>query len=385
MRPAIALVSAGLCFIVPPFALARIDSALGASPALHPSREPDERDEPDEPDELEGLQEPAHSTADSRHPPKTGPAAAGDGSLLLERYGPAASDASANPPQSERLRDAVARRAAITAMKRLHAEGFGRSATAEARARALDTIESISGVAELEAGRAILGGAGERIDLLATDSQVRAAFFRALAADASVGVPMLLDFAVAGDDPVRPQAIDALPREMPGAGEARIAEYLRGDRELFVNRAAMIAGSFGTAALIPSLVSAQFAPETPRRGDEAWIAIGKQTTYVRDLIPTVGDGSAAFQPVPGTVFEGSLLRIMESSVTIYRTEVHDALSSLVERVTGEPAPPFGYDIARWQAWESRELPRLLESRARLEREAAVDEETRTVPPARDLD
>lgn len=328
----------------------------------------------------------AHSAAPAAS--TTSPAAsapAAEGSMLLDRYSDAASSRPSVAPQSLRLREAVALRTAVAAMKRLHAEGFGRAATPEARARALDTIEHLAGSAELEAGRSVLGGAGDRIDLLSVDSSVRGAFFRALAADGAVGVPMLLDYAVAGDDPVRAQAIDALPRELSPEAEARIAEYLHGSRELHINRAAMIAAGFGSAALIPSLVSAQFAPETKKRGDEAWIVIGKQTTYVRDLIPTVGNGSAAFQPVPGTVFEGSLLRIMESAVTIYRTEVHYALSSLVERVTGEPAPPFGYDIARWQSWEERDLPRLLEARARLEREAQTRDETRTVPPARDID
>lgn len=306
-------------------------------------------------------------------------------STLLERYGAQPSDRPGAVPQSPRLRDAVALREAVAAMKRLHSEGFGRGASAESRARALDTIERLQGSAELEAGRTVLGGVGDRIDLLSVDSSVRGAFFRALAADGAAGVPTLLDFAIAGDDPVRAQAIDALPAQLSSEGEARIAEYLRGSRELHINRAAMVAAGFGSAALIPSLVSAQFAPETQKRGDEAWIVFGKQTTYIRDLIPTVGNGSAAFQPVPGTVFEGSLLRIMESAVTIYRTEVHYALSSLVERVTGEPAPPFGYDIARWHAWEERELPRLLELRARLDRESEARDDTRTTPPARDID
>lgn len=292
---------------------------------------------------------------------------------------PSGAEATKPRPQSA----AQAERAAIAAMKRLASQGLAKDAAPDARRGAIAAIEALSGEADLRAAVEILGGAGDRRDWVHADPEVRKALFTALARDESYGRRALVEFAVTGDDPVRLAAIDLLPRALGDEAEARIRGFLSGSRELHINRAAMIASAYGSASLIPSLVSAQFAPDVERRGDEAWIVIGKQTTYVRDLIPTVGDGSAAFQPVPGTVFEGSLLRIMESSVTIYRTEVHYALAGLVERTTGEPPPPFGYDVARWRTWQERELPALLARKQQAERERELESRTKTTVPARD--
>lgn len=218
----------------------------------------------------------------------------------------------------------------------------------------------------------ILAGEGSRPDLVRSDPEVRRGAFRAMAQASPEGVRALVRLAVEEDEPVRLDAAQALPEALPPEALALLADELASGRELFVNRAAMIAGAHGAATLIPNLIAAQYEPPRERRGDEAWIAIGKSISYIAGAVPIVGDASGAFQPVPGTIFEGSVLRIMESVVEVYRTEVHVALASTVEAATGLPAPPFGYDRDRWLAWYRDEFPAL--ARAHAERESLRETE-----------
>ena len=164
---------------------------------------------------------------------------------------------------------------------------------------------------------------------------------------------------------------------MPPEALALLADELASGRERFINRAAMIAGAHGAATLIPNLIAAQYEAPREKRGDEAWIAIGKSISYIAGAVPIVGDASGAFQPVPGTIFEGSVLRIMESVVEIYRTEVHVALASTVERATGLPAPPFGYDRERWLAWYRDEFTALARAHAALESQRETETTVRS--------
>ena len=254
-------------------------------------------------------------------------------------------------------------RIACASLRLLVADGLGRGASADARRRALESIGLLKGEAELRAAGRVLGGEAGRPDHVASDPEVRRAYFHALSRDEEYGQPALVELAVRADDPIRQRALDALrlPETLSPAAQRAIARQLDAGRELFVNRAAMIAGAHGTSILIPSLVAAQYDPPTPTRGDEAWIAIGKTVSYVQGAVPVVGDASGAFQPIIGNVFEGSVLRIMESVVEIYRTEASAALAAIVERETGLPAPPFGFDEDRWLAWYERDFP-LLASR-----------------------
>jgi hypothetical protein len=100
-------------------------------------------------------------------------------------------------------------------------------------------------------------------------------------------------------------------------------------------------------------------------------------------VPVVGNGSGAFQPIPGVVYEGSVLRIMESAVTIYRTEVHQALAVTIERTTGQPAPPFGFDRDRWIAWYQNEYPQLAQAHQRELMEQDASKGIKTSPARAD--
>ncbi len=267
----------------------------------------------------------------------------------------------ASRERAPRRQAALLARRRQAALRALVAEGL--LGAPDARRDALALLPSAVRLVGADATLRILEGEGSRPDLLRSDPEVRRralAEFRRLPGD---GPSTLVGLAVEADEPVRLDALASLPEELPPAALARLSAALRSSRELHVNRAAMIAGAHGAAALIPDLIAAQYEPPRERRGDEAWIAIGKSISYIAGAVPVVGDASGAFQPVPGTIFEGSVLRIMESVVEIYRTEVHVALASVVERATGEPAPPFGYDRERWLAWHRESYPALAKAHA----------------------
>lgn len=255
---------------------------------------------------------------------------------------------------------------------------------AERRDAALRALSELSSSDDLRAAIDVLEGEGARPNLFATDPQVRRALFAAMAREPEFGQPKLVALAITADDPVGTRAADALPKRLSPAAVAELGRRLGSDRELHVNRAAGLAAAHAAAELIPALVSAQYAPpRAQQKGDEAWIAIGKTVHYVQNVIPVAGGASTSFQPVIGTVYEGSLLRVMESHVEIFRTEVHDSLAMVVEQATGQPAPPLGYDRDRWMAWYQREFPRLAEAHRVALEEAAHAARTRTTPGARE--
>ena len=296
--------------------------------------------------------------------------------------------ASAAPPgEPTRAQESVDSKARLRELVRaglLPEEGARGSISAERREAALREIAALSSGDALRAAIDVLEGEGTRPNLLATDPQVRRALFAAMAREAEFGQPRLVAIAVTADDPVGTRAADALPKRLSPAAMAELGRQLGSDRELHVNKAAALAAAHAAAELIPALVSAQYAPPRPKKqGDEAWIAIGKTVHYVQNVIPVVGGASTSFQPVIGTVYEGSLLRVMESHVEIFRTEVHESLAMVVEGATGQPAPPFGYDRERWMAWYQREFPQLAEARRVQLEEAAHAARTRTTPGARE--
>lgn len=252
------------------------------------------------------------------------------------------------------------------------------------RKAALEALASLRHPAELEDATEVLSGEGFRKDLLASDGDVRTALFGALATDPWYGQARLVRFGVAAREVVAASARDALPAVLSQRALNALRVSLAGQREETINRAAMIAGAHPAGSLIPSLIQAQFEESAPApQGDEAWIAIGKSTAYVAGLVPVVGNGSGAFQPIPGVVYEGSVLRIMESAVTIYRTEVHQALVATVEQTTGQPAPPLGFDKDRWMAWYANQYPQLAQAYAREHAEQSIAEGVRTSPARSD--
>jgi len=274
-------------------------------------------------------------------------------------------------------------RATAEALRTLVSRGLARGAEAAPRAEALRALAGLSTRREIACALKVLDGEGSRPNYIASDADARRALFAAMAREPQLGQRALVEFAVCGDDHVRAHAADAMPDELAPSALEELIRLLGSDRELYINRAASIAAAHPAAILIPALVSAQYAPPKPKRGDEAWIAIGTARSYIQNQIPVVGDSSTSFQPVIGTLYEGSLLRIMESMVEIYRTEVHVALEDVVVQQTGLPAPPLGYERERWLAWYRDEFPRLAALRQAELRESGEAKRARSSGGARD--
>lgn len=312
---------------------------------------------------------PAGIASGTTTPPSTGSAlvdryrSAEVEALLAQRLPPEAADPSGESTRRAQLR--MERETAIVraALRELRRVGLARDAAKSDRNRALETLRALRGETELGEALAILSGNANESDLLERDRDARRALLLALAEDEAFGHPALVRLGVTADDQVRADAVAALPIRISREAEGQLATHLAGDRELHVNRAASIASAHAGAGLIPSLIAAQSTPPRQKRGDEAWIALGKSVSYIAGAVPVVGDASGAFQPIPGTIFEGSVFRIMESVVVVYRTEVYYSLRAVVERETGQPAPPFGWDQRLWTRWYERDFPRLAAAEA----------------------
>lgn len=253
---------------------------------------------------------------------------------------------------------------------------------AEARARAIETLGSLESWEAASEALEILGGKRPDGGRLASDREACLALLSALARH-SQGQVELVRLAVKREDLLADRAADALPRSLAPEAESALLAALGSDRDRVVRRAAMIASAHASAGLIPGLIHAQTAERRAPVGDEGWIAFGRTRWYIANAVPVVGNGSTSFLPVPGSVFEGSVLRIRESVVVVYRTEVHRVLVSAVEELTGQPAPPFGFDREQWRRWYDREFARLAsDQRLRLQ-ERAIRSELRTTEPRND--
>ncbi|MBX3366258.1 MAG: hypothetical protein KF912_02945 [Phycisphaeraceae bacterium] len=132
---------------------------------------------------------------------------------------------------------------------------------------------------------------------------------------------------------------------------------LQSESDARASAAAEIANEFEIVGLIPRLIVAQFSGnpsgggrESDRRGDLAFIAIGRQVAFVSDLTPVVSDSAVGFDPTISVVNEGTVMAIRDASVTIYRTEIHRSLVGLSSRAWGKPTDGLGYDYEAWKRW-----------------------------------
>lgn len=121
--------------------------------------------------------------------------------------------------------------------------------------------------------------------------------------------------------------------------------FARGD-------AARLAVSMKLVEAIPAMIAGQISPSGggSAGGYIAYIVIGEQRAYVADLDPVVGDGSVAFDPVPGVLTEGVVLAINDAVVVQYSTGVHDALVDFTSRLSGEDTSKLGWNPRKWLAW-----------------------------------
>lgn len=131
--------------------------------------------------------------------------------------------------------------------------------------------------------------------------------------------------------------------------------------------AAGVADALNITQVIPHLIAAQGGARSTlpeATGDRAWIMIGKQRAFVSDLQPVVADSAVAFDPQLSVVTEGVLLRVGDSSVVTYHTDIHSALVGLASRAWGEDLSGFGYDQPRWAKWYVQEFLPAQEAKAK---------------------
>lgn len=168
------------------------------------------------------------------------------------------------------------------------------------------------------------------------------------------------------DAAIRHEAARRLSAPAPMPVLSVIDGGLRSDDDIYANNAGMLAGAVDAVPLIPVMVGAQAAPrEVEGQGDLAWIAIGRQEVFVTGLVPVVGDNSGAFQPILGTVQTGTVVRIMDAVVVVYRTHIHESLVAMTTHEMGESTADLGYDVDAWRAWYNTEYLPLMRERAKL--------------------
>lgn len=131
---------------------------------------------------------------------------------------------------------------------------------------------------------------------------------------------------------------------------------LRSPVHQYANAGGALAGSLNALETIPLLIMAQAAPQRPAgdQGDLAWIAIQTQRAYTAGLIPIAGDSSGAFQPIIGTISEGTVLRVVDAVVIVYRTNIHQSLVAMTSADWGQSTADYGYNIDRWWNWYNTE-------------------------------
>jgi len=181
-----------------------------------------------------------------------------------------------------------------------------------------------------------------------------------------VQMAMLDAFAVGGDEgqyAIASMAIQSADKGVraeatrrltlpPGPGAlAAIDDGLRAGDHEWVNNAGVLAGAVHAIEAIPQLIFAQYVQQpTEERGDRAWIAIGKTTSYVQNVVPVTGDNSGAFQPVIGQVYEGVVFRIQDCVATVYHGGVHDSLVAMTTYDSGMDTAGIGWDMRAWRTW-----------------------------------
>lgn len=208
------------------------------------------------------------------------------------------------------------------------------------------------------------------------DDDVRLAILEHFSANDSSGQAALAWTAIfAEDSALRYEATRRIATPPDAAVLAVLDGALRDTRHAVVSHAASLANALDVLDAIPLLIFNQATiDDYSDTGDLAWIAIGTQISYVQDLIPVVGAGSGAFDPVIGTILEGTVLAIQDAIVIVYRTEVHFALRSMTTRDWGKPTEYLGYDMKRWWQWFNEEYVPYKQAQAlEAKREQRVDD------------
>lgn len=163
----------------------------------------------------------------------------------------------------------------------------------------------------------------------------------------------------------RAAAVDRLQRRHRGGGEVSlrvksiIAEGLEPrHNQRIIEAAAETASILRLYEAIPMLIQAQAAASGSGGGSGsgdrpalAYIYIGTQRSFIADLNPVVGESAVGFDPVPGVITEGTVLRVTDAFVTILSPAINTSLVALANSGWNGPSTAsLGYDQARWRKW-----------------------------------
>ena len=171
---------------------------------------------------------------------------------------------------------------------------------------------------------------------------------------------------------------------VPDGVHTVIASALDSASNTWRGDAARLAVSLKLLEAIPALIASQISPTGGGSGGGyiAWIAIGEQRAYVADLDPVVGDGSVAFDPVPGVITDGVVLAINDAVAIQYHVGVHDALVGFTSGLSGEDTSKLGWNPRKWQDWYVGTLvPKLnrMKAEEKAAKEAAQSKTTLATP------
>jgi hypothetical protein len=223
---------------------------------------------------------------------------------------------------------------------------LGNQRVAETRAEGLGLLTTHADAASLFAMPFSLAGEAD---------DVRHAVIDHLKDSGEDGQAALAWTAIHHDDPDwRSRACDAITRPASPRVLAVLQVGLSDPTHETVVRAGRLAGALDARLAIPHLIATQYSADAVRsQGDLGWIAIGTQRSYVANLIPVTGDGSGAFQPVPGIINEGFVMRVQDAVAIVYRTEIHRVLVDMTTTATGKDTSDNGWSLAAWRDWYNR--------------------------------
>lgn len=226
----------------------------------------------------------------------------------------------------------------------LRTRSLGSSAGSKPRDAALAAIRECTDPAAFESMYSAFRG--QRHDVLI-------AMLDAFAAGGGEGQFALASVAIDHKDAaVRAEATRRIALPPADGVLAAIDDALRSDDHDRVDRAGILAGATHAIEAIPALIFAQVAAGGPdtTTGDAGWIAIGRTVNYVANVIPVVGDNSAAFQPVIGSLIEGVVMRVQDCVVTVYHGGVHDSLVAMSSYDSGSDTGALAWDMRAWARW-----------------------------------
>lgn len=273
---------------------------------------------------------------------------------------PATSVVSTTEAQREQIRQ---RMQIERELKKIRFDHFGSKGDAALRAKGIEQVKAYTTPLAFQPMIEIL---------LGEKSDVRDTVLDHLAAQGDAGQGALAWAAIdTKNQAVRDAAVARIAKDdfgpTSGSVERVVDAALASGRERLINAGAATAAALNLYNVIPKLIMLQQGPSSPdtgRKGDIAWIAIGRQQAFVSDLTPVVSESAVAFDPTVSVLSTGALLRIHDASVTSYRTEVNIALVGMATQLTDAQPKGFGFDTRQWEEWRvAKYVPAMLKRRA----------------------